>query len=223
MENTSAAKATLQRLDKNENPVGPGLVCHFNPKEYTLTKANQWTKSKVGAKNMPPLEFSSGEPATLQLELLFDTFEQQKDVREVYTNALWDLMMVDQSLKPPGNDTKPWPPKVQFQWGSFLSFKAAVVNMTQKFTLFLADGTPVRATVNMTLKQTDDPNVRPGQNPTSGGDGGAQVWTVGEGETLLGIAYKVYGTPNKWRRIAEANDLTRVRRLVPGTVLKIPS
>ena len=95
--------------------------------------------------------------------------------------------------------------------------------MTQKFTLFLADGTPVRATVNMTLKQTYDPTVLENQNPTSAGEGGEQFWTVGEGETLLGIAYKVYGSPNKWRRIAEANRLTRVRRLVPGTVLEIPS
>jgi nucleoid-associated protein YgaU len=221
MNNTTVSKAVIRRLDKNNNPV-ESFECAFNPKEYTLTKANQWAQSKQSGSNMPDLEFTSGQPATLQLELLFDTYEQQKDVRKVYTDALWKLMMVDPELKPNRPESKPWPPKVEFQWGTFLSFRAAVVNMTQKFTLFLPDGTPVRSTVTMTLKQTDDQQWLPGQNPTSGGTGGTQIWTVSEGETLPGIAYSVYGSPNKWRQIADANGLSQVRRLVPGTQLKIP-
>jgi hypothetical protein len=222
MQNASVSKALIMRLDKNDNPVEPGIVCKFNPKEYTLTKQNQWNPSKATGSNVPELEFSNGQPATLQMELLFDTLAERKDVREQYTNALWNLMMVDASLKPQGQDDKPWPPRVRFQWGKTLEFKAVVTNMTQKFTLFLVDGTPVRALVNITLKQIVDQKQLPKQNPTSGGGGGEQFWTVSIGDTLMSIAYKVYGDPNRWRQIADSNRLTQVRRLVPGSFLKIP-
>jgi len=33
----------------------------------------------------------------------------------------------------------------------------------------------------------------------------------------------VYGDQNQWRAIADANGLTEVRQLMPGTRLKVPN
>jgi Contractile injection system tube protein/LysM domain len=130
-------------------------------------------------------------------------------------------MMIDDSLKDP-KTKKGRPPTVQFLWGG-LSFVAVITSITQNFTLFLPDGTPVRTTLDVSFTQTKDPNQRGKQNPTSGGIGGERLWTVGEGDTLQWISYSMYGDATQWRRIADANQLRRVRRLTPGMVLEIPN
>jgi nucleoid-associated protein YgaU len=45
---------------------------------------------------------------------------------------------------------------------------------------------------------------------------------VAEGETLPLIAHDAYADAQKWRVIAEHNDLADVRDLVPGTRLELP-
>jgi nucleoid-associated protein YgaU len=171
---------------------------------------------------VPPLEFGTGQPATLKIQLLFDTYADKADVRKKYTDAIWELMMVDDDLKD-AKSKKARPPKVRFQWGSSWSFDAVITSISQVFTLFLPNGTPVRATLDVTFQQIADAKLFPGQNPTSGGIGGERVWRVNEGDTLAWIAHKELGTPNLWRSIAEVNRLTSVRDLETGTVLRLPN
>jgi nucleoid-associated protein YgaU len=147
---------------------------------------------------------------------------QAKDVRKEYTDKLWKLMTVDEKLKDKKNK-KGRPPTVRFQWGSAWSFNAVVTSLSQKFTLFLSDGTPVRATVTVTFQQIKDETQLAAQNPTSGGVGGERLWTVAEGDTLAWIAYKEYGDTSRWRTIADLNRLNDVRSLTPGTVLVLPN
>lgn len=215
---TSLSHAKIINLDGG----GAAVECLFNPKEYSFSKHNTWSAGQTKGHNMPQLEFGGGQPATLQMQLFFDTYAAGKDVRKKYTNAIWNLMMVDPSLMDP-KTKKSRPPKVRFQWGSAWSFDAVITSISQKFTLFLPDGTPVRATLDVAFQQIKDEALLPKQNPTSGGVGGERVWVVNEGDTLAWIAFKEYGDSTVWRRIADANRLTRVRRLVPGTVLEIPN
>jgi nucleoid-associated protein YgaU len=223
MSNASLVKAVIINLD-NSNRV----ECLFNPKEYTFAKQNKWERKKTSGGNVPQLSFGGGDPATLQMELFFDTYADTapgatpKDVRKQYTDALWKLMMVDPALKDK-KSKKGRPPRVRFQWGSAWSFNAVISNIQQKFTLFSPDGTPVRATLTVSFQQEKDEASLAPQNPTSGGLGGERFWTVSEGDTLGWIAYREFGQTSEWRVIADANRLTNVRELVPGTVLVIPS
>ncbi len=205
---------------------GDRVKCLFNPKEYTFSKQNNWKDQQTG-NNVPQIEFGGGQPASLQMELFFDTYAQTKaggtpkDVRKEYTDKIWKLMIVDPKLVDAKNK-KGRPPKVIFQWGQTWLFKAVIASITQKFTMFIHDGTPVRATLNVTFRQVEDEGALAKQNPTSGGTGGERLWTVSEGDTLGWIAHKEYGDTSKWRQIAEANRLARVRRLPAGLVLVIP-
>lgn len=216
MDNASFARAVIINLDRNEH-----IQCLFNPNEYTFSKQNSWEPSGTGGGNVPQLEFSGGQPALLQMQLFFDTYESGKDVRKEHTDKIWRLMQVDQDLTD-AKTRRSRPPRVRFQWGDFTSFDAVIVSITQRFTLFLNSGTPVRATLDVTFQQARDERQLPAQNPTSGGVGGERIWTVGAGDTLPGIAYAIYGDPNRWRRIADANQLTQVRRLTAGIELVIP-
>jgi nucleoid-associated protein YgaU len=213
----SLSKAAILNLDSGGAPIR----CMFNPKEYTFNKSNSWKAGDTKGSNVPPLEFEKGQPATLQLQLLFDTYADGSDVRKEYTDDIWKLMQVDESLKDKKNK-KGRPPKVRFQWGKTWSFEGVITKIAQKFTLFLPDGTPVRATLDVTFQQTRDESLYPSQNPTSGGLDTVHLWTVQEGDTLAWIAHKEYGDTSMWRTIADANNLTEVRYLRPGTVLEIP-
>lgn len=222
MPTSGLVKAVIMNVD-----AGDRVECLFNPKEYTFAKKNAWEQKKVTGANVPQLTFSGGQPATLQMDLFFDTYAQSadgqaKDVRKEYTDKIWKLMMVDDKLKDPKNK-KGRPPTVRFQWGNAWSFNAVIASIQQKFTLFLSDGTPVRATLTVSFEQLKDEAQLAPQNPTSGGIGGERFWTVVEGDTLAWIAYKEYGDSTRWRLIASANHLDGVRDLRPGTSLVIPN
>ncbi len=205
----------------------------FNPKEYTFSKSNKWERKKTTGKNVPQLTFGGGDPATLQMELFFDTYVPQGDVksrdsstpidvRKEYTDKIWKLMYVDERLKDK-KSKKARPPKVRFQWGRAWSFNAVLTQIQQKFTLFASDGTPLRATLNVTFQQEKDESALAPQNPSSGGDGGERFCTVQAGDTLGAIAYREYGQTSLWRVIADANSLDGVRDLIPGSTLLIPN
>ncbi|GAB4197204.1 MAG: hypothetical protein OHK0022_15320 [Roseiflexaceae bacterium] len=213
----SSEKATLVNLDDRSKSV----KCHFNPKEYTISKQNKWSRGKEVNENSPHFEFSNGEPMILKVQLFFDTTDSQSDVRG-RTQTLFEFMMVDDRLKDPKTN-KSRPPMVALQWGNVWTFESVITSVSQKFTLFNSNGTPLRATVDVTLQQVSDPSRLPPQNPTSGGVGGERVWAVKSGDTLAWIAYKVYGDSTRWRLIADANRLDNVRRLTPGMQLVIPN
>lgn len=216
----TCVKACILNIDRP----GPPVACMFNPKELTLSKYNYWNQGQTSGANMPQLTFGGGQPMSLNLELFFDTYHEEipakRDVRQ-HTRPVWEMLAIDVNLR---DTTNTWgrPPKVRFQWGTTSLFDAVITNISERFTLFLPTGTPVRATVQVTFQQVVDPTQRGPQNPTSGGVGGERVWTVNDGDTLAWIAYKEYGDATKWRPIADANKLTRVRRLTPGTGLRIP-
>jgi hypothetical protein len=209
-------KATITNLDTNDS-----IECMFNPKEYTFSKSNNWSQSKTKGQNVPKLEFNGGNPTDLKVELFFDTYESGEDVRKKYTNAIWELAMVNKQKEDP-KTKKSQPPKCEFRWGSMWSFKAVLADITQKFTLFLPDGTPVRATLNVTFRQTEDEGLFPKQNPTSGGMPGHRTRIVKAGETLDWIASQEYGEAKHWRYIAEVNRIDNPFQMKPGTVLQLP-
>jgi len=209
-------KAVIHNLDTNDS-----VACMFNPKEYTFSKQNSWKFTDQKGKNLPQPEFSSGQPTTLTMQLFFDTFESGADVRKEYTSKIWELMRISKDTE--NRKTKKGrPPLCRFQWGDTWAFKAVVTNISQRFTLFLSDGTPVRATLDVTFQQIEDEGFYPGQNPTSGGGRGRKVHVVQEGERIDWIATTQYGDPLSWRLIAEENDLDDPHKLRPGQTLAIP-
>ncbi len=197
---------------------GGGITCHFNPKDLKLTKKVSWKPKDAQGKNMGVLEFSGGSPAQITLELLFDTTESGGDVR-TDTNKLLEMTLIEKG-KIDAETNLGEPPRVRFIWGTILSFEAVITNVSLTYKMFRGDGTPVRATANVTFQQSkDDASFLP-QNPTSRSHA-RRVWVVVEGQTLSWIAYKEYGDPNHWRHIANTNGITNPMALRAGQVLNI--
>jgi nucleoid-associated protein YgaU len=194
--------------------------CLFNPKEYTIARQNRWEVTIAKGKNIPTVEFSGGQPATLRMQLFFDTYEAGTDVRK-HTEGLWKMMRIDEATQQ-RETGKGEPPKVVFTWGLNWTFDAVIENLSQRFTLFKSDGTPVRSTVDVTFKQIKDELKFAGTNPTSGGGEAQRVHIVEAGDRIDWIAFQEYHDSTKWRLIAEANNLMRPRQLRPGQRLIIP-
>ena len=216
MSSTKPEKAVIRNLDDgDEQPI----EVLFNPNEYTFSKKNTWTKTEVIGKNVPQLKFGGGDSMTLKMQLFFDTYTTGKDVRQI-TNRIWKLMSINDKLTDPKTG-KGRPPEVEFQWGKIVSFKAVITEIKQVFTLFRYDGTPVRATLDVTFLQAKEGGKYPGQNPTTVGKPGYKRRVVKEGDSIDWIAYEEYGDSARWRFIAETNNLDNPRRLKPGQVLAI--
>jgi len=209
-------KATLTNVDTNDK-----IECLFNPTEYTIAKANSWQPKPVVGKNVPKLDFTGGGSRVLTVELFFDVYEQTgADVRD-HVNKLWKLTMIDERKK--NRETKrSRPPLCIFQWGGHWTFKAAITNLSVRYTLFRQDGTPVRAVASVTLQEAEDESEQPGTNPTSFAPPGRRRREVRPHDTLAIIAFEEYGDPGMWRRIAEANAIDDPLGLRPGQVLAIP-
>lgn len=215
MADSNLQEATIKNLTDNET-----VTCIFRPKEYTFAKQNQYTPGKAAGAHFQPPKFNGGQPKTLQVELMFDTYEQKSDVRGV-TGKLWKMMKVTPKRTDPATK-KSEPPIVEFRWGLLWSFKAVITSISEKFTLFLPDGTPVRSVVTLQMMQAKEEEAWPGQNPTSGSKLGYAMHLVKEGETIDWIAYVEYGSSNAWRHLAAANNLDDPSRLPPGKRLVVP-
>ncbi len=199
-----------------ENNHGIRVSCQFNPKDFSISKRNEWERTTVKGKSTAELEFAGGEPQDITVKLLFDTTDSGKDVRDSY-EALLQMAEVDTKKKNPKTQ-KSEPPECIFQWGKFLSFTSVITSIDENFVLFDMDGTPLRVWVTVSFKQTSAP--KRGQNPTTRAEP-RRVWVVHEGETLAWIAYQEYGDPAQWRHIAETNNLDNPMEIVPGQVLKL--
>lgn len=216
--------AVIYESDKKGNTVSGGVSvpCMFNPFEYTISKTNRFCEKPRMVSDASKGELSRADGKQLRLSLVFDTYETGKDVSQK-TNELWKLMLTRTVKEREGipEEDKTGTPLVTFRWGTFL-FTAYITSMTQKFTLFKQDGTPVRAKVDVSFKEYIDPKEEDKQNPTSGGGPIERVWRVIAGDRLDTIAAEVYQDATKWRLIAEHNQIVNPLALRPGQQLSIP-
>jgi hypothetical protein len=183
----------------------------FNPEEYTLNKDNNFASQNVPGLSGPILQFVHGNLRTLDMELFFDTFEIQRDVREE-TRKVTDLLKINRDLHAP--------PVIQISWAS-LQFRGVLARANQKFILFFPDGRPARARITCTFNEFLDPTREAAEVDRQTADF-TKVHIVVEGETLSGIAGRIYEDPAMWRPIAIVNEIENPRELTAGQPLAIP-
>jgi LysM repeat protein len=190
---------------------GDSIQVLFNPTKYSLDQSNQLAEVGVPGLSAPIVQYVRGNNRSLSMELYFDTYEQQTDVRE-HTDKIYGLLGIEGETHVP--------PICTFTWGSF-SFTCVLAQANGRFTLFLADGTPVRATLDVTFKEYVDVEVLVREVPTESSDLTKTHW-VKRGDTLSDIAAREYGDATQWRAIAEANQIDNPRLVSPGQALVIP-
>jgi hypothetical protein len=215
----SVTKASLTLLEPKQGGGGSTIeeiTFPFNPKEWAITHAAEW-KTETTKKGTPPPEFKGPKPASASVEVFLD--ESDKDGGDISTTVekLKKLVAPDPSSV---SGNRPSAPHVLFKWGKAIQFKGYVDSVAVKYTMFRGEGTPIRGTVTVAMKEFPEPAAK--QNPTSGSMPGHRSHRVVAGDSLASIAYAEYGDAGSWRRLAEANDIDDPLRVRDGAVLHIP-
>jgi len=202
---------------------GEHVPVQFNPEEYTVNRDVNYAQTAIPGLSAPVLQFVNGSMQTLEMELFLDSYEEHKvgdrvinaaksDVR-VLTRKVTDLMNIQSSTHAP--------PILLFTWAS-LSFTCVLARAVQKYTMFLPDGTPVRATLSVTFNEfvSVEQEAKDVKRETADF---TKRHVAGQGETLWSIAAATYGDPRLWRVIAIANAIDRPRPLPIGARLVLPN
>ena len=206
-------RAYIQLLDEKGNPKkGETVKVCFNPPEYSIEKSNQFQSTSIPGLSTPITQFVSGNAQTLTMELFFDSYEEGIDVRE-YTDKITSLLDINEKMHAP--------PLCEFIWGS-LNFKAILERVTQRFTMFLDTGTPVRAKLNVTFKEYKTITEQL-QNMNLESADRTKRRVIVQGESLWFIANREYGDSTLWRLIAKANRINNPRILETGREIIIPT
>jgi len=218
-------KLTIQVEDKQGKfPLEKQVEVLFNPNQVTFQKTSTWRAQAKAGSDTRKEQFTTGEPITLSLDLLFDTYTYQggKDVRD-FTRKIYHLTTVEKH----GNLHRP--PLCKIQWGKFhisdeFQCEWVLQSLNQRFTLFLADGTPVRAVLSCTFRQWRGDTLEAKLANKQSADV-SKTHIVRRGETLSQIAAEELDDPTLWRAIAEANHIDDPRNLTPliGRPLLIPA
>jgi nucleoid-associated protein YgaU len=203
---------------------GETITALFNPAKLVFNKSVSWKKQEAKDRDVPELQYLNAQPRTLNIDLIFDTYDtpdaEKKDVRKTAdgrsgTDELLKLAKFDED--------KHRPPVCRLSWGSVrVFFQGVLERLEQQFTMFVENGTPVRATSRCTFKEWrtnyEDLNQQAPQSSDI-----AKTRIVKRGETLCSIAWEEYRDSGLWRPIADENGIDDPVSLAPGTPLLIPT
>jgi nucleoid-associated protein YgaU len=96
-----------------------------------------------------------------------------------------------------------------------------LASVSERFVMFLPSGVPVRARLEVTFNEFTNDDLEAKETKRETADY-SRVWVVAQGETLSGIAARVYADPAHWRPIAIKNRVDDPRALEVGQRLLIP-
>ena len=129
----------------------------FNPDKVQFKEAVQVGESESARteSGRPKVSFEYPKARTVRLKkIMFDTYESGEDIMAVYIDSLRQSVQFQGYST--GDSYLPRPPIYKFIWGDKDYITCFVEKLDYKLTMFLADGTPVRAEVNLSLKEVDD-------------------------------------------------------------------
>jgi nucleoid-associated protein YgaU len=215
------AKATIKVHDTHPPR---DIPIQFNPTSVKFDKTVTQATIDIPGLDSPVTQFVHGQAAKLTLVLFFDTSDYEDKAKPVtaYTNELGKLAIRNSDTHAPPICTFFWGEN-PFVGGAFVgsAFRCVVETVSHEFTMFSTNGTPVRATVNLTLREYRSFEVQQIEANLKSPDR-THVHVVARGDRLSALAERHYQSAATWRPIAEENGLDDPRRLRPGTILSIP-
>jgi nucleoid-associated protein YgaU len=212
----------LEKALITNSDTGRSFPVLFNPEEYTINRDNNFAQVAVPGLQAPLLQFIHGNMQTLDMELLIDTYESHSINGKAVNRAGDDVRLITSQIT--GlldiNPETHAPPVLLFTWGS-LSFTCVLAKAAQRYIMFRPDGVPVRARLTVSFQEFTNADLEPKEVKRETSDY-SKTYTVAQGDTLSGIASRLYQDPAMWRPIAMMNAIDNPRALQTGQQLRIP-
>lgn len=165
-------KVWIGSIDEDkEKKGGSAVVAQYNPGTLEVSQNVPWkkpdaaTQSGGGGSGPPPaftaskdknymvLEFTGAEGRSISLELLFDCVEDTN--KESVSDSVKKLEHLASVRDPGSGDEKMRRPHhCLVVWPKVLPrFQCVIESLSTKYTMFAQDGTPLRATCTLKLKE----------------------------------------------------------------------
>lgn len=156
MTNTRLVKAKLIALEG----AAPDIEFMFNPTQLDFSQTINLNKDGAArtGRGLPKVSFAYPEPCTLTISnIIFDTYEDSSSV-------LIHLKKFEKAVNfaEAGSGANKRPPVYIFTWGDQQYIRCFVKSLNYSLTMFLPDGTPVRAKISITLEEVDESISQPG-------------------------------------------------------------
>jgi hypothetical protein len=150
---------------------GTIVKAQYNPKELQVDRSVPWTKhANKNTDGGLQLEFSGADGRGVSLELFFDESEKLNG------SVLGSIELLEKlaKIRVPGStkDEEKRPHHCVLVFGAIYTkpFKCVIESLSTKFTMFNKAGLPIRATVNVKLKEADSVMMKKEEAaPTAGG------------------------------------------------------
>jgi hypothetical protein len=142
---------------------GSNIEFMFNPNMISFSRSINIEQSSGAHSNKGNnhTSFKHPNPYTVQIgNIPIDTYEKQ-------TSVLDEIKKFRDGVTFVGTGDKKRPPIYLLTWGNNQYLRCFIKTLNFKLTLFLSDGTPVRASVDLTLEQVDTPVTQPKQGASS--------------------------------------------------------
>jgi hypothetical protein len=172
-ENFMSQSGPLRKARLQSKEGGTHIEFMFNPNELNFSRSLELTPIKGARtkKGMPKISFGYPQPYSLTINnILFDTYETGENVLVKYIDPFreavsFDSFKLSDDQRDPKDKERPKitkrPSTYLFTWGGEEYLLCLVKTLSYKLTLFLPNGTPVRAIVNLTLEEVDESAPEP--------------------------------------------------------------
>lgn len=142
----------------------------FNPTQLSFSQKIRLDKNDGArtGRGLPKVTFAHPEPCTVSIrDIILDTYEQgsNKSVLPYIKQFEKAVNFLDQ-----GTEKDKRPPTYVFTWGNHQYIRCFITDLTYTLTMFLPDGTPVRAKLDLTLEEVDESTSQPGMSTPSNPD-----------------------------------------------------
>jgi hypothetical protein len=211
---------TDKKLTRPASPAS--FVVPVNPESFARSlKIKQEEKAAQGNQGTDP-KYAGTEPEEIKLEFTLDGtntiegYEASHQGKPV-AQQLEELMQTVYYM----NGATHRPHYLRAVWGKLFTFDCVLTSLDVNYTLFEANGAPLRAKVSLSLKSFVEQEKRTRQEDKQSPDL-THVRTLNAGDSLPLMAYQLYGSKQLYLQAARANDLTSFRNLPAGLELVFP-
>ncbi len=191
------------------------FVVMFNPNTYTQKYEVEYQARQGQGDTGSPQVFGKIKPQEYTFEFLFDGTGAVAPAIEVQQTVERFLTVTGK------HDGEIHRPKfLKLTWGALIS-KCVLKSGEITYTLFRADGFPLRAKVKATFAENIEDALRVAEERKSSPDL-THVHEVQAGEHLSLLAHQYYGDASRYVQVAEYNNLKNYRHLAIGQKLAFP-
>jgi len=128
-------------------------VVQFNPTEFSRTLEVEYAKQTVPGLSHKIMQYVSTGNSAFEMELFFDADNRDQILQNLATRRFIESLCYPRGVN---SIVDGGPPRVLFVWPTFISLTTLITSVTETFTKFASDGTPIGFTLSLAMEETRD-------------------------------------------------------------------